>query len=94
MNYNLYAIYDKVAGTISAPFLAVNEETAKRNLKERQKAMEQQGLDYSKDITLIYIAKYNIIPKLYEDPDGELILENVIQRTELATIDATIINME
>lgn len=94
MNYNLYAIYDKVAGTISAPFLAVNEETAKRNLKERQKAMEAQGLDYVNDIELVYIAKYNITPKLFEDTDGGLILENVIQKTELNTIDAELINME
>lgn len=94
MNYNLYAIYDKVAGTISAPFLAVNEETAKRNLKERQKAMKEQGLDYVNDIELVYIAKYNITPKLFEDPDGKLILENVIQKTELNTIDAELINME
>lgn len=95
MKYELYAIYDKVAGTISAPFLAINEETAKRNLRERQKVMEEQGLEYSKDIVLIKIGKYNIQPLLFEDTDGEQYLESVvINNDELISIDAKIIKSE
>lgn len=91
MTYNLYAIYDKIAGTISAPFLSINEETAKRNLKQRQKAMEAEGIEYAKDITLVFVGKYNVMPNLFEDTDGELILENVItNKTNDISIDAIV----
>lgn len=92
MKYQLYAIYDKVAETISAPFLSINEETAKRNLKERQKAMEQQGLDYAKDIILIRIGMYNVQPLFFEDVDGYKYLEGVISNEDnTSSIDAVIL---
>lgn len=92
MKFKLYAIYDKIAGTISAPFLAINTETAIRNLKERQEAMKRQELDYANDITLVYIAEYNITPKLYTNEEGQNTLEDVIKDDFYGkSIDATII---
>ena len=44
IRFGLYSTYDKLAKTIGEPFLAVNDEVAKRRFEQTIKKMEEQNI--------------------------------------------------
>lgn len=63
IRFGLYSTYDKLAKTIGEPFLAVNDEVAKRRFEQTLKQMKEKdiSIDGLTVLNLGYI-NMNIIP--------------------------------
>lgn len=59
MNHNMYAVFDTSAKTYSGPFLAVNDDTARRHFAT---AVNSEGHSYNmypEDFTLMVLGEFN-----------------------------------
>lgn len=63
IRFGLYSTYDKLAKTIGEPFLAINDDVAKRRFEQTIKKMQEKGIsiDGLTVMNLGYI-KMNITP--------------------------------
>lgn len=83
--YNLYATYDRVANTISIPFIAQNNDVALRKLKNLKEQMKKEGITETEDISVMYLGQYTMTPIKVKDTEGHLLaFEPIFTDTENA----------
>lgn len=71
--YNLYATYDRVAETIGLPFIAQNNNVALRKLEQLIENMKKEGIQETKDISVMYLGQYLMTPIFNKDKKGNKI---------------------
>lgn len=70
IRYNLYAVYDTIAKTLSIPFVAQNNETAIRKLNSLKEELKKEGIKECNNISVMYLGQYYITPIEIKDAKG------------------------
>lgn len=82
LRFGLYSTYDKLAKTIGEPFLAVNDDVAKRRFEQTIEAMKKKDISID-GLTVLNLGYINMKMKTNYDYDRRIVsFESNIEKND------------